>query len=133
MAVGLRTGVARSGRNDTKQQSQSLDLFAMANLFPRTTGLPMTVWVSPRGRARHDARVKVCLAHGPRMDISNTAIVGIRPQPRRLRGQLPAADFEQVAAWIALNEAALPDFWNGEIDAIELGARLRTVGANEAG
>jgi hypothetical protein len=34
------------------------DLFEMANLFPRTTGLPMTVWVSPRGNARHDVRVR---------------------------------------------------------------------------
>ena len=24
------------------------DLFEMANLYPSTTGLPMTVWVSPR-------------------------------------------------------------------------------------
>jgi hypothetical protein len=35
------------------------ELFEMANLYPRTTGLPMTVWVSPRGNARHDVRVKV--------------------------------------------------------------------------
>lgn len=40
------------------------DLFEMANLFPRTTGLPMTVWVSPHGNARHDVRVKVNMAHG---------------------------------------------------------------------
>ena len=26
------------------------DLFEMANLYPSTTGLPMTVWVSPRTR-----------------------------------------------------------------------------------
>jgi hypothetical protein len=30
----------------------------MANLFPVTTGLPMTVWVSPRGSAGHDVRIK---------------------------------------------------------------------------
>jgi len=24
------------------------DLFKMANLYPNTTGLPMTIWVSPR-------------------------------------------------------------------------------------
>ncbi|HVC54300.1 MAG TPA: hypothetical protein VND87_19965 [Stellaceae bacterium] len=24
-------------------------LYEMANLYPRTTGLPMTVWVGPRG------------------------------------------------------------------------------------
>ena len=40
------------------------ELFEMANLFPRTTGLPMTVWVSPRGNARHDLRVKVDMTYG---------------------------------------------------------------------
>jgi len=133
MAVGLRTSVPGSGGNVTNKKLQSDDLFEIANLFPRTTGLPMTVWVSPRGCARHDARVKVCLTHGPRMDISSTAIVGIRPQPRLLRGQLPAPDFEQVAAWVALNETPLLDFWNGEIDSIELGARLRKLGVSVMG
>jgi hypothetical protein len=32
------------------------DLFEMANLYPSTTGLPMTVSVSPRGNADHDVR-----------------------------------------------------------------------------
>jgi hypothetical protein len=27
----------------------SEDLFEMADLYPATTGLPMTAWVSPRG------------------------------------------------------------------------------------
>jgi hypothetical protein len=40
------------------------ELFEMANLFARTTGLPMTVWVSPRGNARHDVRVKANMTHG---------------------------------------------------------------------
>ena len=31
--------------------------YEMANLTPRMTGLPMVVWVSHRGRARHDVRV----------------------------------------------------------------------------
>ena len=47
------------------------ELFEMGNLFPRTTGLPMTVWVSPRGNARHDARVKVNMTHGDQMNIAN--------------------------------------------------------------
>ena len=38
-------------------ESDPRDLFEMANLYPDTTGLPMTVWVSPRGDARHDVRV----------------------------------------------------------------------------
>jgi hypothetical protein len=40
--------------SDDSQPAETDDLFEMANLFPRTTGLPMTVWVSPRGIARHD-------------------------------------------------------------------------------
>ena len=35
------------------------DLFEMPNLYPSTTGLPMTVWVSPRGNPHHDVRVRV--------------------------------------------------------------------------
>src|SRR3954451_8675726 len=73
-------------------QDQDLDLFEMANLYPDTTGLPMTVWVSPRGHAQHDARVKVNMAHGPSMDVSNTAVVGIRPVPSLIRGSLSTAD-----------------------------------------
>src|SRR5688572_25987684 len=46
--------------------------FDMANLYRRDTGLPMTIWVSPRGRARHDVRIKVCTTPGDRMDPTNT-------------------------------------------------------------
>ncbi len=43
---------------DTQPVEQETDdLFEMANLYPRETGLPMTVWVSPRGNARHDVRM----------------------------------------------------------------------------
>jgi hypothetical protein len=55
------------------------ELFEMANLVSRTTGLPMTVWVSPRGNARHDIRVKVNMTHGDQKNIANTAIVGVHP------------------------------------------------------
>lgn len=33
--------------------------FEMSNLFPKHTGLPFTVWISVKGGARHDVRVKV--------------------------------------------------------------------------
>jgi hypothetical protein len=61
------------------REFESDELFEMANLFPRTTGLPMTVWVSPRGNTRHDVRVKVNTTHGDQMNIANTAVVGSPP------------------------------------------------------
>ena len=43
------------------------ELFEMVNLVPRLTGLPMTIWVSPRGNARHGPRIKVNMTHGRSM------------------------------------------------------------------
>ncbi len=77
----------------------------------------MAVWVSPRGHARHDARIKVCLTPG-RMDIGDTAVVGIRLVPWLIEGDLPPADLHAVSRWVALNEAALIEFWNEDIDTI---------------
>jgi hypothetical protein len=93
------------------------ELYETASLFPRNTGLPMAVWVSPRGHARHDARIKVCLTPG-RMDIGDTAVVGIRLVPWLIEGDLPPADLHAVSRWVALNEAALIEFWNEDIDTI---------------
>ncbi|MGH7088700.1 MAG: hypothetical protein ACREFQ_07340 [Stellaceae bacterium] len=103
------------------------ELFEMANLYPRTTGLPMTVWVSPRGNARHDVRVKVNRAHGDHMTVDNTAIVGVRPTPHRIEGDLSAENERAVFAWIALNEAAIIAYWNGEIDTVQLAGALRPL------
>jgi hypothetical protein len=103
------------------------ELFEMANLFPRTTGLPMTVWVSPRGNARHDVRVKVNTTHGDQMNIANTAVVGVRPSPQFIVGQLSPDDQRLVFEWVSLNTAAIVEYWDGRIDTIELGQLLKRV------
>jgi len=46
-------------------------LYEMVNIYPADSGLPMTVWAGPRGKARHDVRVKVNMTHGNRMTIGN--------------------------------------------------------------
>jgi hypothetical protein len=104
------------------------DPYEMANLYPRETGLPMTVWVGPRTRARHDARVEVCRSYGDNMEPTNLAVVAIRPSPRVVHGPLAQRDFASVAAWIVLNEAVLIDYWDGTLSTFELAARLRRLG-----
>ena len=99
--------------------------FDMANLYSRHTGLPVTVWVSPRGRARHAARIKVCRRPGDRMDPTDLVSVSIRPTPRAIDGELPPDVMRAVSEWISHNEAVLLDYWDGRIDTIELAARLR--------
>jgi hypothetical protein len=58
------------------------DFFLMANLFPADTGLAMVVWVSERGHARHDVRIKVNQSHGTRMLPGNLATVAVRTRHR---------------------------------------------------
>jgi hypothetical protein len=106
---------------------EEVDLFEMANLYPRDTGLPMTVWVSPKGRARHDARVKVCRTHGNRMDADDVATVSIRPEPELMHGPLPTADLKPVQAWIRLNATALIGYWEGDLSTVEFVRALKTL------
>jgi hypothetical protein len=103
------------------------DLFDMANLYPRDTGLPMTMWVSPRGHARHDVRIKVCMTPGDRMDTDNTAVGAVRPTPRLLHGHVAAADLARVAAWIGLNESALVGYWDGKLSPVEFVTRAKVL------
>ena len=103
------------------------DFFLMANLRPKTTGLPMVVWVSERGNARHDARVKVALQHGDRINPSDTAVFGVRPTPGLISGYLSTADQRALSDWITLNEAAIVEYWDGVIDTGELLQRLKRV------
>jgi hypothetical protein len=114
-------------------QPDADELFEMANLFPRTTGLPMTVWVSPRGNARHDVRIKVNMTHGDQMNITNTAVVGLRPSPHVLAGHLSPDDRQAVFEWMSLNIAPLVAYWEGRLDTIELGQQLRRVSSQQPG
>ncbi len=108
------------GTPEQADDSDADELFEMANLYPDTTGLPMTVWVSPRGNAQHDVRVKVNMTHGDQMNIANTAVVGVRPAPHVIAGQLAAADAQAVFQWISLNADALLAYWDGRIDTARL-------------
>ena len=92
------------------------DIFHMTNLSPRMTGLPMAIWVSPRGNARHDVRVKVNMAHGRQMSIDNTAVVALRPSPRVMAGRLTPDDLRLVTEWIQLNFQPIIDYWDEKLD-----------------
>jgi hypothetical protein len=104
------------------------DVFEMTNLYPSTTGLPMTMWVSPRGNA-HDVRVRVNMTDGDQIDIGDTAVVVVRPTPCVIAGQLSPAGAQAVFRWISLNTDALVAYWEGQIDAEELCQMLKPLPA----
>ena len=74
---------------DRMRVVETEDLYTMSNLSPRRTGLPFVVWISPKGGALHDVRVKVSrtrsdhharsqmIAQLPRRDVSARAQLAI--------------------------------------------------------
>ena len=104
------------------------DLFDLANLSPTGTGLPMVVWISERGRARHDARVKVSLVHGRPVRPYRTTSVSVRPTVEIVAGpELDRRDMELVRQWIELNRDASIAYWDGDLLTDEVIARLRPI------
>ena len=91
------------------------------------TGLPMAVWVSPRGNARHDVRIKVNTTHGNRMTIEDTAVVAVRPAPRVVAGRLTSEDRRLVADWVRLNFEAIIGYWDSELDTGQFLERLKVL------
>jgi hypothetical protein len=88
------------------------ELFEMANVRPELSGLPFIVWISEKGRARHDVRVKV--APGPRVR-EFVASVSVRPEVEVVAGALPDADLALLREWIDLNRDVIVRYWDGDI------------------
>ena len=101
------------------------ELFAMANLFPKQTGLPFVVWISAKAMARHDVRVKI----SPRPKaVGEWISVAIRPTIRIVEGgQIKGQDFALLKHWITLNYEVILDYWNKEIDTMEAMAQIRSI------
>jgi len=113
--------------SDPQVSGDADDIFFMTNLSPRMTGLPMAVWVSPRGNARHDVRIKVNMTHGIKMTIEDTAVVAVRPAPRVLAGRLSSEDRRAVVDWIRLNYDAIIGYWEEQLDTGQLLERLKIL------
>jgi hypothetical protein len=86
--------------------------YDMVNVRPELSGLPFIVWISEKGRSRHDVRVKI--APGPRVR-DFVASLSVRPDIAIMAGALSNADFELARRWIALNRDAIIRFWDGDI------------------
>jgi len=99
--------------------------FEMANLFPKHTGLPFVVWISYKGGAQHDVRVKV--SPGPKAHPSQMVSVAIRPDTHVVEGKMKAGDLTLLAKWIGLNHDILVKYWEGDIDTKDAVEAIRPI------
>ena len=107
----------------TKVEVESF--YDMANLFPKHTGLPFVVWISSRGGAKHDVRVKI--APGPKARLEEMVTVGLRPEVHVVEGTLSARDLALVGQWIEMNRETLLRYWEEEIDTVDALQQLKIV------
>ena len=115
-------------RASSPATEETEDLFEMANLSPALTGLPMIVWISERGRARRDARVKVSLVHGRGGRPDRTALVSVRPTVDIVAGpELDRHDLSLARRWIELNRDAIIAYGDGDLLTDEVVARLQPI------
>ena len=121
----MQSGKIAPDRRRPPAEPEPADLFDIANRFPATTGLPMTIWVSPLGNARHGVRIKVNTTYRNRMTAA--AVIGARPAQHVISGRLSAGDQRTVFERVHLNAAALVAYSEGQIDTVRLGQRLRSL------
>ncbi len=105
----------RPGRFEPDAEGQAD--FETANLRPECTGLPFIVFISQKGGARHDVRIKV--ARASRVRSSEMITVAIRPSVRVVRGALDPRDLDLLTQWVDLNRNTLIDYCNGIIEYTE--------------
>lgn len=112
-----------------KEEAHGQATFEMANLRPKTTGLPFVVFISQKNGAQHDIRVKV--AEGPKVRPSDMSCYALRPF-RRVEGDALSAAYEHMLeVWCTINLTTLVGYWDGEIeyteDAIDILVRVNAA------
>jgi len=94
---------------------ETADLYEMANISPEDTGLPVTVFCSPKGRAKHECRVKVSNIKG---GINEHDVFSIVLKDLSVVGhcRLSSDDLESVKWWIERNRYVILDYWKERIN-----------------
>ena len=106
--------------------SSACDTYALANVRPKVTGLPMVVYISER-TARHGPRLKVSQFYGDKISRDALFSVTIERNPRIVgdRGEFRGRDLGLVFDFIDLNQQVLLAYWGQTIDTADMLQGLR--------
>jgi hypothetical protein len=108
--------VLRDASKMVNELSLDEGTYEMANLRQRTTGLPFVVFVSQRGKAQHPCRVKI--SKEPQT-ANFFASVSVNDPVEVKSGHVRNEDMIALKKWILLNQEALLQYWDGDIQFTE--------------
>jgi hypothetical protein len=104
---------------------QQDELEEMVSYRKDVTGIAHTIFIFPKGNARHSPRVKVAIDLPDSVDPrGGTAVITL---DGAIIGEIDPALTHQVQRFIARNRGALLDYWHYQIDTTELQRRLRPI------
>ena len=113
-----------------QQRTYGLGLYAMANVQPKTTGLPMTVYISNKN-ARHGPQINVSQQYGDQMNARELFSMTIEEDPRVIRkpGKIRVSDIRKVGQFIHENRELLLDYWRQAppLDTLDMLLKLTKV------
>ena len=102
----------------------------MVTYRKNVTGVDNTIFISPRGKTRHAARVKVAIDPPDAVDPrGNVAVIAVA-DGRVVHGDIEPRLLRQVQQFIELNRDLLIDYWNAydtKVDTEDLRQRLKKI------
>jgi hypothetical protein len=105
------------------------NMFKMASIGERTTGLPMVILVSEKNNST-DPTIKVSRTYNHRVISEDTFSIDISDKPEIVYGdkeEISEKDLEKVKDWVVINKVALIKYWNFEILTDELLTILKKI------
>jgi hypothetical protein len=109
-----------------EQELTQLELEEMVSFRKNVTGISHTIFISPRGGARHGPRVKVAIdppdTLNPQGKIATVIVDG-----GGTIGDIDPQLADQVRRFIEINRETLLDYWHYRIDGRELDRRLKSL------
>lgn len=97
-------------------------LMGMANFWPKDTGLPFEIWITPKsGREGHWARIKVHYA-----DNMVPVTIGDEPEWKSIKIKRPK-EWNQIKKFIIKNKKLLLKYWNKEISTTDLVHQMQKI------
>ena len=101
----------------------------MASFRKKTTGIDNTIFLSPKGGAKHAARIKVAIDPPDSISPSSGCVsIEVSDYAYTILGVLVPTDLAaKLKKFIDINRSVIIDYWNYKISTDELSDKLKEI------
>jgi len=112
----------------SKLLEDMMPLEEMSSYPEESTGIHNTIFISPKGRAKHAARIKVAI-DPPTSFSPRTKSISVQIDDYSVRGSVSYSSdlLSKVKQFIDLNKQVIMDYWEYKITTPELTSRLKSI------